>query len=105
MKVVSHYPSFFTREEGMQISKPISLEEMESVLTKFDKYKIPRLDGWPMELFISFFNIMGRDMLVIVEMSRSQGVMSRTLNSTFIYLIPKKEKLDIFSNFLTDFSL
>ena len=46
MKVIVHIPSFFTKEEGLQIGKAISLEEIKHVLSSSAKDKIPSPNGW-----------------------------------------------------------
>ena len=35
LKVLEHYPSFFTREEGLKLGKEITLEEIQKVLLNF----------------------------------------------------------------------
>jgi hypothetical protein len=55
----------------------------------FKKTKSPGLDGWPIELFIGFFDLIGKDILEVVEESRKVGHIHAPLKSTFIALIPK----------------
>ena len=66
----------------------------------FVKDKIPALDGWHVKLFISFFDIMGKDLLEVAKLYRREGIMAGSINSTFIALILKKENLDDSSNFI-----
>ena len=69
---------------------------MESVQSKFAKDKIPGPNGWPVEIFSTFLDVMGNDLLKVVEMSRTQGYMPGALKTTFISLIPKTDKLYTF---------
>ena len=63
---------------------------IKNVLSKFTKYKILGPDGWPMEIFIYFFDIIEKEILEMVEFSRRESTMFGSINSTFTSLIPKK---------------
>ena len=52
-----------------------------------------------MELFLDCFEIMGSDLLRAVEDSKTRGVISGAMNSTFVALIPKKSTLDDLGDF------
>jgi hypothetical protein len=56
------------------------------------KEKSPGPDGWTQELFHTFFDIMGEDLLNAVEESRCTGYIPGALNATFYALIPKISK-------------
>ena len=43
-------------------------------------------------IFPALFNLLGGDILAAAELSRLEGRMEGTLNSTFISLSPKKDK-------------
>ena len=55
--------------------------------------------GWTIEFFIELFYIVVDDMLEVFEKYRDQGYVSRSLNSTFIDLIPKNTKPKSFNDF------
>ena len=90
MKVIEHYPSFFSKEEGLEVGREITLAEIQKALSRFSKYKSTGTDGWNVELFLVVFDIMGENLLEVVEFYRNEGFMSGSLNATFITLIPKK---------------
>lgn len=71
---------------------------MEYVLRSFVKDKSLGPDGWTMELFLYFFDLMGEDLVNMVE-CRVQQRISRSLNSTFIALIPKYLKFVTFQDY------
>ena len=52
-----------------------------------------------MEFFLAFFDIVGNELLEVVEESRRLGKVTRPLNATFIALIPKSDKPDSFGGF------
>jgi hypothetical protein len=51
------------------------------------------------EFFLAFFDIVGDELLEVVEESRLRGRVSGALNATFIALIPKKENPSSFGDF------
>jgi hypothetical protein len=79
-------------EEVRVLHSPVNLEELKEVLSLFKKEKILGPDGWTIEFFIHFFDLVGEDLLAMVEESRSRGYIARSLNSTFLSLIPKVNK-------------
>jgi hypothetical protein len=70
----------------------ITLNEVEDILKYFAKEKSTSPDGWKMKLFLDIFDIMGKDLLEVIEDSRVNGYVSGVINSSFITLIPKKDK-------------
>ena len=46
----------------------------------------------PIEFFVGFLDILESDLLVVAEESRVQGRILGTFNSTFLVLIPKKDR-------------
>ena len=52
-----------------------------------------------MEFFLEFFDLIGGDLLNAVECSRLSGRVTPSLNSTFLALIPKKDKPISFADF------
>jgi hypothetical protein len=72
--------------------KPMDKEELKKVLANFKVDKSTGLDGWTMEFFKYFFELVGEDILEMIEESRTKGFIPGALNSTFITLIPKVNK-------------
>ena len=77
----------------------MSLKEVKQYLTQFKNEKRLGPDGWTVELFLHFFEIMGEEMLSMVELSRTKGFVLGALNSTFITLISKSSKPISFEDF------
>lgn len=65
----------------------------------FSKDKSPGPDGWMVEEFLEFFDLLGLDILAIVEESRVKGFMLGALNATFVALIPKVDKPENWNDF------
>jgi hypothetical protein len=78
-----------TEDEVNSLFNPITLEEIKSVLENFNKDRSPGPNGWTTKFFISFFDLVGEDLLEMVEDSRRNDKLCGGLNSTFLALIPK----------------
>jgi hypothetical protein len=76
------------------------LVELEAILKLFKKEKSLGPDGWTVELYIHFFEIMGEDLLALVEETHISGRISSIINSTFIKLIPKTNKPQHFRDYM-----
>ena len=87
------------QDDLVSFTSQISMEEIVQALKSFKKDKSPGPDGWPVELFLAFLDILGNDFLALVESSRLEGRVLPSLNSTFLALIPKKEKPLTFADF------
>jgi hypothetical protein len=62
VRISSLYPKMVTEEEADLLLKPVMLEEIKSVLEKFNKDRSPGPDGWTTKFFISFFDLVGEDL-------------------------------------------
>jgi len=70
-----------------------------STLKGFSASKIPGPDGWTVEFFLSFFDLMGNDILEMVEETRRKGRANGAFNDTFLSLVPKSYKLESFGGY------
>eukprot|EP00253_Pinus_taeda_P035349 PITA_35349 len=93
------FPRFIEEEEAEELSTPVSKEEVEAVMKNMAKDKSPGPDGWTIELFLHFFDLIGSEITDVVEESRLKGEIYRPFNSTFIALIPKKDDPGTFEDF------
>ena len=95
LEVLKIVPRFFNEE----IDKLVSITELQETISKMPKEKSHSLDGWTKELFHTFFDIMGVDLLNTVEESRCIGYILGALNAYFYALIPKISKPVNFNDF------
>jgi hypothetical protein len=93
------FSNLFTDAEVEALYSSIDLDELKKVITKFKIDKSLGPDGWTTEFFIHFFDLVGGDLLDMVEEARLNGNISGGLNSTFIALIPKVNKPQSFGDF------
>jgi hypothetical protein len=99
LQVIKEVPCFFSDEESNDLGRQITLQEVEKIVELMPKDKSLGPDGWTQELFHHFFDIMGSDLLVVVEESRLTGRVSGSLNATFVALVPKESKPVSFNDF------
>ena len=99
LEVLKIVRRFFNDEDNMEIEKPVLISELQDIVNKMPKEKSPGPDGWTRELFHNFSDIMGEDLLDVVEESRNTGFIPGVLNSTFYVVIPKISKGEHFSDF------
>ena len=88
-----------TEEEARALEAPCTKEEIFQVLKGFKKEKSLGPDGWTVELYLHFFELMGQDLLEAIEDSRISCFVNKQLNSTFIVLIPKQNHPRHFSDY------
>lgn len=99
IRVARLFPRFLDQDAEEQLMRLITLQELEDTLKWFQKDKSPGQDGWPIEFYLDFFNIMGQDILNLVEYCRTSRRLYDAFNSTFIALIPKSDNPQHFSDF------
>jgi len=99
IQVIKEVPRFFSDEESNELGKQITLRGVEKIVEMMQNYKSPGPDGWTRELFHHFFDIMGSDLLVVVEESRLTNRVYGSLNATFVALILKESKPVSFNDF------
>jgi hypothetical protein len=87
LNLVSLFSNFVTEEDYIIIDHPYTLLEISDTLKLFAKDKIPGPDGWTVEFFLHFVDILGNYMLELVEDYRIRGKVKSSLNSTFLALI------------------
>jgi hypothetical protein len=91
-RITNLYPRMVEEDEALALFKPVTLTELKSILENFKKEKSPGPDGWTTEFFTFFFDLVGSDLLEMVEDTRTKGKLCGGINSTFLALIPKKNK-------------
>ena len=98
-QILSCIPSLVSGDMNQQLMRDISLEELKGIVFNMKKGKAPSLDGFPIEFFQEFWDIIKFDLLVVVHESQRNKQMLRAINATFLALIPKMEGADRLSQF------
>lgn len=99
IEVASHFPRYVNEEASEDLSSPVTMEELESTLKWFKKDKSPGPDGWTIEFYLAFFELISQDLLSVIEECRISGSLYHAINSTFIALIPKSDAPSSFDDF------
>jgi hypothetical protein len=92
-------PALWTKKGNRELFMEVNEHELKETLHSFQKDKSPGPDGWPIEFYIGFYDLLGVDLLHVVEESRRNGKMHAPFNSTFLALIPKKDEPLSFEEF------
>lgn len=99
MRLIHSFPRMVSPFEDEEFLMDINKIELLVVMNSFRKERSPSPDGWTFEFFLSFFDLLGDDILKMVLELKDKGMMPWNLNSTFISLIPKVDHLDTFGEF------
>jgi len=83
-----------------ELRKEISKEEIRNTLHTFQKGKILGPDGFTLEFYLGFYDMLKKDILEMVKESQISGKVLGMINSTFLTLIPKKQKAQSFDDFI-----
>jgi hypothetical protein len=93
------YPHAISEEDSLLLDNPCTLQEILVALKSFSKDKSPGPDGWTVEFYLHFFDLVGPDLLELVEDTRLSGKVVGALNSTFLTLIPKSASPTTFGDY------
>jgi hypothetical protein len=99
IKSTLYFPSFVDEDVNKDLFVEVTEKELKETIQSFQKDKIPGPDRWTIEFFGAFFDLIGADLLQVVEESRKNGHIYAPINTTFIALIPKKDEPQSFDDF------
>ena len=91
MEVLNIFPKLIIDEMKQDLMKEVTEEELAKILASFQKGKIPSPDGFTVEFFLGFYDLIKDDLLKVVKESQKSGKVLGALNSTFISLFSKKK--------------
>jgi hypothetical protein len=77
VEIVRLFPRMVKDEEVMALEKPCTKEEILEVLNGFTKEKSLGPDGRSVEFYLHYFDLVGQDLLDVVEESRTRGVVKK----------------------------
>jgi hypothetical protein len=72
------------------LDRPFSEEEVFNVVKNFNGDKSPGPDGYSMAFYQACWSIVGSEVMDVCNEFYDQGIFEKSLNATFICLIPKK---------------
>ena len=93
-RIISLIPNIVTREDNENLTKPISMQEVEGVMQQMDQGKSLGPDEFTTNFFHHFWDMPKEKVWAIVEESRTNKGVLKDFNPTFLALIPKSEGAD-----------
>ena len=91
--MVPYFPRLINEEDNKRFCQEISKEELLTVTSSF-KDRSPSLDEWTIEFYLAFFDLLGDNLLKVVEVIRLSGKVW-----SFIALIPKFDYPETYDGF------
>ena len=88
-----YIPKLVTREYNHNLNRTVFEDEVSEVINEMQNGKAPGPDGFNVDFFKACWEIVKQDILDVVEDSRRNKTALKVLNTSFISLIPKQEKL------------
>jgi hypothetical protein len=84
VETVGLFDYIVKEDDVVLLDSPCTKVEIWEVLKSFAKDKSLGPDEWIVEFFIHFFDLVGDDLLEMVEDSRTCGSVNKSLNATFL---------------------
>ena len=100
VRITQLFPQFVNDEHNHNLMKEVTSKEIEKVLHGMKKEKIYGPDKLSSKFYIGLYNVLGKDLLWVVEESNKSGKILATFNSTFIVLVPKFRNPNHFKDFI-----
>ena len=93
------FPSSVSEEDNCELMKPVTMQYIKHILaiSKNDKSLGP--DGILVEVYRCLFDVLGEDLLRVIELSRISAKIPAVFNSTFLALIPNIDHSLSFEDF------
>ena len=88
LKIVESFPTSISDLENEDLMLPVTLLEIQNVLSVRKNDKSPGLDGIPVEVYRVLFDVLGPDLLKVVDDSWKFGKVPTTFNSKVYCINP-----------------
>jgi hypothetical protein len=72
MKVIRLFPRLFDQRMNDRLEADVTKEELKGVLFSFKKAKSPGPDGWTVEFYLGFYNMLEGELLRVVGDLKNQ---------------------------------
>ena len=91
MNITQHIPRLVTLKHNAILMHPIDREEVEEAMMQMDKGTTLGPDGFTVDFFRQFWDMVKEEVWEIVEDSRCSRRILKAFNATFLTLIPKEQ--------------
>lgn len=92
VELIKSISKTITNEQNLALTREISLEEVEEAVKNMPNDKAPGPDGFTINFYKACWEIVKTEVWEVVEDSRRYASILKSLNSTFLALIPKEEE-------------
>ena len=92
-----HLPQIAT-ESNISRGAPLTLQELHSALLSIQGRKAPGIDGLTVEFYKAFWEVIGEDLLAVMNESLAVGELPLSCRRAVITLLPKKGNLQEIKN-------
>lgn len=92
-------PHLVSREDNRMLEEPISLKELKAAIFGLGGEKLSGSNNFQAFFYQFFWHLLGGELLVVVEESRTRGFILKEFNCTLVALIPKKDEPMSFEEF------
>lgn len=83
------FPTKATREQTIELTKVPTHDEIKETINKLHVDKSPDPDGFNGAFFKSFWDIIGMDLVRVIQLFFKGDILLRKVNTTFITRVPK----------------
>eukprot|EP00253_Pinus_taeda_P032499 PITA_32499 len=98
-ELIKFIPKTISNEQNLALTREISLEEVEEAVKDMPNDKALGPDGFTINFYKACWGIVETDVWEVVEDSRCSASILKSLNSTFLALIPKEEEANTLAKF------
>jgi hypothetical protein len=93
-KITRNIPKLVTPKHNVMLMRPIEHEEVEEAVLQMEKGKALGPDGFTVDFFQCFWDLVKDEIWEVVEESRRTRQVLMAFNATFLSLIPKEHGAD-----------
>ena len=99
LQSAGYFPTSISMDDNCDLMKPDTLQDIQFILSSSKNDKSPGPDGILVEVYRCLFDVLGEDLLKVIELSRKSAKILAVFNYTFIALIPKNDHPISFEDF------
>lgn len=97
--LVTSISKLISQDQNKALNQAITMKEVEEAVKYMPNGKAPRPDGFTIDFYKAYWEIIKIEVWKMVEDSRHSSSILKSLNSMFITLIPKEEEANTPSKF------
>jgi len=88
VNMTNHVP-VLSCDQRQRLEVPPTLEELSTALSSLEHGKTPGIDGLPVDFFTAFWDILGPEVLLVLQESVRSGILPLSCRKAVVSLLPK----------------